>query len=274
MVENTYLHNGLKTFTLPMAVSGAVTRRRPTLENILKEFDPIPARSLLLGLCEDGLPLILDLTDPSPGSFLIVGDDAQSNFNLLYSLLTSSFLVNTAEEVNLHLISPLADELVELYKQPAFKISFAPTRLECEIVVEEMVNLVHRRQSTMEIHPIHVLTIDGLDLLFRSLSPEAIYWFNWLAEKGPEVGLWVIAAVESRNTMNLPDNALDGFLSRIIGHIQSPQIMRNLSGLRPNHLESLVPGEQFYVHSVNGSRIMWQLQSERQMAYRCKGGKK
>jgi hypothetical protein len=247
---------------------------RPNLEYILKELDPIPARSLLLGLCEDGLPLILDLTDPSAGSFLIVGDDAKSNFNLLYSLLTSSFLVNTAEEVNLHLISPLADELVELYKQPAFKISFTPTRPECEIVVEEMVNLVHRRQSTMECHPIHVLAVDGLDLMFRSLSPEAIYWFNWLAENGPEMGIWVIAAVESRKTMKLPESAMNIFPSRILGHIQSPQIVRDFSGLNRSHLDSLVPGEQFYVHSVNGSRIVWLLQSERQMIYRYKGGKK
>jgi hypothetical protein len=263
MAENAYLHNGFDSLNLPITAIEPEPCKLPSLEEVLDEFHPLPAYSLLLGLCEDGLPLILDLTDPSSGSFLIAGDHAQSNFNLLYGLLTSAYLINTAEEVNLHLISPLADELVELHKQPAFKISFHPARPECEIVVEEMVNLVHQRQGTMEMQPIHILAIDGLDLLFQSLSPESKYWFNWLAENGPEMGLWVIATVESGKTARLHHGALDGFPSRILGYIQSPRLAQSLSGLSRNHLDDLIPGEQFYVRSMSGSNILWLLQTER-----------
>ena len=263
MTENAYVHDGLDSLNLPIKTTRPDVYKLPTQAEVLEEFHPLPAYSLLLGLCEDGLPLILDLTDPSPGSFLIAGDQAQANFNLLYSLLISAALINTAEEVNLHLVSSLADELVELHKQPAFKICFNPDRPECEIVVEEMVNLVHQRQGTMEIQPVHILAVDGLDLLSRTLSPEARYWFNWLAENGPEVGLWVIATVESEKTMGLHHDGLNGFPSRILGHIQSPRLARSLSGLSRNRLDDLIPGEQFYVRSVNGSHVMWHLQADR-----------
>lgn len=262
MAENAYVHDGINSLNLPLTTTESETYKLPSLEEVLEEFHPFPAYSILLGLCEDGLPLILDLTDPSAGSFLIAGDKAHSNFDLLYSLLTSAYLVNTAEEVNLHLISPLADKLLELHKQPAFKISFHPARPECEIVVEEMVNLVHQRQGTMELQPIHVLAVDGLARLFQTLSPESKYWFNWLVENGPEVGLWVIATLESGKAMRLPNGTIDAFPSRILGHIQSQRAARSLSGLSRNRLDDLIPGEQFYVRSVNGSHIMWLLQSE------------
>jgi hypothetical protein len=263
MTENAYVHDGINSLNLPVTATGPDPYKLPSLEEVLEEFHPFPAYSILLGLCEDGLPLILDLTDPSAGSFLIAGDEAQSNFDLLYGLLTSATLVNNAEEVNLHLISPLADNLVELHKQPAFKISFHPARPECEIVVEEIVNLVHQRQGTMEVQPIHVLAVDRLELLFQTLSHESKYWFNWLVENGPEVGLWVIATLESDKAMRLPNGTIDAFPSRILGHMQSQREASSLSGLGRTRLDDLIPGEQFYVRSVNGSHIMWLLQADK-----------
>jgi hypothetical protein len=262
MAENVYIHDGIDTLNLPITATGPDDDQCLSLEEVLEEFHPLPAYSLLLGLCEDGLPLILDLTDPSAGSFLIAGDHAQTNFNLLYSLLTSAYLVNTPEEVNLHLISPLADDLVELHKQSAFKISFNSAHPECEIVVEEMVNLVHQRQGTMDIQPVHILAVDGLDLLFQTLSPKAKYWFGWLAENGPEVGLWLIATVESGKMMKFHHDVIHGFPSRILGNIQSPRMARSLSGLSRNRLDDLIPGEQYYVRSVSGSHVIWMLQPE------------
>ena len=262
MAENVYLHNGINTRDLPIAATGPDTYEMPTLEEVLDELHPLPAYSVMLGLCEDGLPLILDLTDPSSGSFLIAGDHSSTNFNLLYSLFTSAYLVNTPQEVNLHLISPQVEELLEFHKQPAFKIGFDPSRPECEMVVEEMVNLVHERQGTLELQPIHILAVDGLDQLLQSLSPEAKYWFNWLLGNGPEVGLWVIATIESEKTNRLPPGVLDGFPSRILGFIQSQQRARSLSGLSRNRLDDLIPDEQFYVRSVSGSHKIWMVQPE------------
>jgi hypothetical protein len=115
----------------------------------------------------------------------------------------------------------------------------------------------------MEMQPIHILAIDGLDLLLRSLSPEAKYWFDWLAENGPEAGLWMIATMESGKTMTLHNSAIDAFPSRILGHMQSPRMARSLSGLSRNRLDDLIPGDQFYVRSVNVSHIMWYLQAEK-----------
>ena len=201
MVENVYFPEGIETFKYPI-ISRTNLAEIPLLDKVLEDLHPLPAYSLLLGLGEDGLPVILDLTDPSAGAFLIAGDNGFANFALLYSILTTACKVNTEEEVNLHLISTQADDLIELHRQPHFKISFDPSRPECEIVIEEMVNLVHHRQGSGEIQPIHILAIDGLDLLFQTLSKEAQSWFKWLLQFGSETGVWIFATIESNCVNN------------------------------------------------------------------------
>lgn len=264
MAENAYIHDRIDTFDFPLSGTESSIFEVPTLEEVLDKLHSLPAYSLILGISEDGMPLILDLSDPYCGSFLIASDNGFTNFHLLYSLLTSGYKINTPAEVNLHLISPQVNELIELHRQPSFKIGFDPARPECEIVVEEMVNLIHQRQGTLDIQPIHILAIDGLDLLFQTLSSESQRWFTWLVENGPEAGLWIFASIESRRIRKPHYSVIDGFPSRILGNIQSPRLTRTLSDLSRNRLDDLIPGEQFLVRSEGESHKIWLLPTEAQ----------
>jgi hypothetical protein len=261
MVENVYFPESIETFEYPI-ISRTNLAEIPLLDEVLENLQPLPAYSLLLGLCEDGLPVILDLTDPSAGGFLISGDNGFVNSTLLYSILTTACKVNTVEEVNLHLISPHADDLIELHRQPHCKISFDPSRPECEIVIEEMVNLVHHRQGSGEIQPIHILAIDGLDLLFQTLSLEAQSWFKWLLQFGPEVGVWIFATIESSCVNNAHYGMIESFPSRILGIIKSPQMARYLSGVSSDNLDDLIQDSQFFMRSGGGTFNMWMLDTD------------
>ncbi len=266
MVENVYFPEGIETFEYPI-ISRTNLAEIPLLEEVLENLHPLPVYSVLLGLCEDGLPVILDLTDPSAGAFLIAGDNGFANFALLYSILTTPYKVNTEKEVNLHMISTQADDLIELHRQPHFKISFDPSRPECEIVIEEMVNLVHHRQGSGEIQPIHILAIDGLDLLFQTLSMEAQSWFKWLLQFGPEAGVWIFATIESNCVNNTHYGVIESFPSRILGNIKSPQMARYLSGMSRDNLNDLTQESQFFMRSGGGSFNMWMLATDEYKNY-------
>lgn len=261
MVDDVYVNTHLNSIDYPIYREPEPIEI-PSLEEALDELDPIPAYSLLLGLCEDEIPLILDLTDPRAGAFLIVSDKGSTNSTLLYNLLTAAYKVNTEDEVNLHLISPQADALTDLHKQPNLKLCFDPARPECEIVIEEMVNLVRHRQGTREIQPIHILAIDRLDLLFQTLSAEAQLWFNWLLEFGTEVGIWIFASIPSNLIKKTHFGVIEGFPSRIIGSIQFPRLARYLSGMSKDHLDDLITDEQFLVRTDSGLNPIWMLQTE------------
>lgn len=234
----------------------------PSLQAIIRDQKVIPAYSLILGLCDDNLPLVLDLTEPMAGAFLIAGDSGFANTTLLHSMITSALLINTADEVSVHLISPQADNLIAFHRQPNFKISYQPGRPECEIVLEEMVSLVQSRERSRKQQPIHALFIDSLDIFWESLSAQGKIWLNWITSYGAQNGLWVFATLETDYLKPELYRTVDCFPSRILGNIQMPGSAHYLSGLNRVNLQELAPELEFFTISDGQSFNLWLLPPE------------
>ena len=233
-----------------------------TMEAVLGENRIVPPYSLVLGMCADQLPLVLDLSEPSSGAILIAGDSGFANTTLLHSMITSAFLLNTENEVNVHLISPQADSLKHFHRQPTFQISYQPERPECEIVLEEMVTLVQTRERTGRRRPYHTLFIDSLDLLWESLSSQGKLLINWLVTYGPMNGLWIIASLESDYLNPQLFHTVNCFPSRILGNIQFSDNANFLSGLHQQNLTALTPELEFMAY-IGGQGIkLWLLPAE------------
>lgn len=263
MLEEIYTTDTLEPIHFaPSTQYANLARHRPSLEEVLTQQRRLPSFSLLMGLCEDALPLVLDLTDPSSGAFLIAGDNGFDNTTLMHSLLTAAFKANRESEVSLHLISPHADDLLYFHRQPSFKISYEPYRPEVEIVLEEMVNMVSSRKRNGQITPAHLFAIDDLDLLWQALSPQARLRLDWLIENGSSAGLWVFASIESTYISKTIQATLSLFPSRILGRISQPNLARYLSGLSRSYLSDLDSGVQYFVRTGGHSFKIWVLQSE------------
>lgn len=238
------------------------TPQLTTIESILSGRRTIPAYSLVLGLCDDQLPLVIDLTETSSGSFLIAGDSGFANTTLLHSIITSALLLNTELEANIHLISPQADSLTRFHHHPNFKISYQPDRPECAIVLEEMVSLVRSRERARRVQPYHLFFIDSLDMLWDAVDAQSKVWLNWLITYGPRYGLWVFASLETEYLHPTLYRTVDSFSSRILGNIQFPNEARYLSGLNNDNLGELVPEIEFLTYTNGQSFRTWLLPSE------------
>lgn len=239
-----------------------LSRGVPSLEAVLSDQPNIPSYSLFMGICEDGLPLVLDLLEPAAGSFLIASDSGFDNTAFIHSLVTAAFKANQEDEVFIHLISPQADDLLYFHWQPHFKISYDPFQPEIEIVLEEMVNLVVERNRTGQIMPAHFFGIDGLDILQQTLSPQSKLRLDWLIEHGPAAGFWTFATIESTYISPAMAPVLDLFPSRILGSISQPNLARSLSGLSRSYLYNLHDGLEYFVHTMGHSFNIWMLQSQ------------
>lgn len=231
----------------------------PDLESVVQQQAVLPAYSLILGRCDDNLPLVLDLTEPGAGSFLIAGDSGFANTQLLHSVITSGFLLNTEYEVNLHLISPQADTLTKFHRQANFKISYQPERPEVEIVLEEMAALIESRKQRGRNMPIHVLCIDGLDILWDRLSTQGKMWLKWLVTYGPRRGLWVFAALETEYLKPELYPVVDCFPSRLLGRIQRQNHTNYLAGIQRCGLKNLVPELEFVALTGGQTFNLWLL---------------
>jgi len=266
MLEEIYTTESFERY--PVYPDVRALPQLPSLEEALDQQAGLPAGSLLLGVCEDGLPLVLDLTDPSSGAFLIAGDSGFDSSALLHSILTAAHKGNRTKDVVLHLISPHADDLLYFHQMPNFKISYEPHRPEIRIVLEEMVNLVIKRQRTKERLPAHLLAIDGLDLLKQSLDAQSKLRLDWLIREGPQVGLWIFATIEATYIAEQMTPTLELFSSRILGRISQPNLASYLSGLSRSYLSDLYPGMEFFVRTSGQSFNIWMLQSEDLLALR------
>lgn len=221
------------------------------LEKYFESQTLLPAYSIFLGLCDDGIPLILDLTDSNTGSFLIAGDNDASNYTVLSSLLTSAYCFNGPKEINIHLISQHLDDFPMLLKTPHLNLCLKPEQIETSIAFEELVNLGKQRRKGESLIPYHLVAIDGLDSFIKTADLQIPKLLTWLIENGPEVGIFVIATIESIQIAPKLFPILNCFPSRILNQISNPGMARYLSGMRDPKLSDLTPGLDAVVFSGN-----------------------
>jgi len=63
----------------------------------MERLGPVPPYSALIGMCEDGLPFLFDLDDPSAGSILMIGDENSGKTRLMQTILLSASALNPPE---------------------------------------------------------------------------------------------------------------------------------------------------------------------------------
>lgn len=213
-----------RNHTLMDSVNGQI----PYLSEIIEKIEDLPIPSLLLGICQDGLPLMADLSSTGSGSLLIASEHDFVNANFLFSILTSGYLMNQDKYINLHLLSPKIDYYDHLLQQPMFKIGFYPDQAESEIVIQEFGNLVENRINSGDYFPIQVLAVEDLDRLYAMLSEKGKAQFNWLIQYGSQFGVLIIGSIQSRNIHSDYFKLIDCFQLRIVGQIKESSITRFL----------------------------------------------
>ena len=88
-----------------MNVTAQVTQPSPTAP----QNRSLPGGSILLGLAEDGLPLLLNVYDPTPGPILIAGDQGIGKTSFLKWLAYSSSLFEPGD-IQFGVVTPFPEE--------------------------------------------------------------------------------------------------------------------------------------------------------------------
>ena len=226
----------------------------PSLEDVLTQQAGFPPISLLLGLSDDGLPIVLDLDNPETGSFLIASDSGFDNSTLLQNLTLAALKGNHPYDLHVHIVSPNEKHLRNFLSEPNCRIGYQPVDPEVPIVLEEMVNLVISRQHDPQPGTSHIFTIDGLDLLWQSLDPQSKLRLDWLIRNGPTAGFRIIATLDTSQLAQPAARTIDLFPSRIVGPINHENAARFFSGFNRRFLARLSPGREFLL--ITGDQVI------------------
>lgn len=210
---------------------------------------PIPARTAALGYCEDGLPMLFDLTDPRTGPILILGDREAGKSNLVKVLLQSTVHSSTAQDFQYLLITSRPEEytsLSETGKKSGHCLNSSGTfDQDASKQIIRMASMAEERYNNQQAAPAIIVVFD--DLRFASgLDCDTRLNFEWLLKHGPPVQIWPVAVLPTLAALDM-GRWTSHFRTRLIGKMPEKAAHRLgiYDGLRSSQI---VAGKQYGIH--------------------------
>ncbi len=211
----------------------------------------IPGGSFLLGMAEDGLPVLLDLYDPAPGPLLVAGDGGSGKTAFLQSLARASGLQDPGD-IQFGVLTPFPEEWTALETLPhclGIWPAFHPSAGE---FISQLVSwaqaLPGTRQSLL-------LLFDGFDLMAGS-EIQSQHDLRWLLMYGPERHAWPVISINPARLNHLR-TWLDYFQTRVIGQVKNLHNARSLVENPLVSLGDLLPGKQFGLYQSGSWLKFW-----------------
>ncbi|MBN1876034.1 MAG: DNA translocase FtsK [Anaerolineae bacterium] len=234
---------------------------------LLSEAMPLPTSTALLGLTDDGVPLLIRLSAPEVTHVLVSGTTGSGKSVLLRALAGSLVLAHPPASVRLVCIDPKRRAFNALANCPHLA---RPIISEPEEILEALRSLVR----TMEIRDRQntatgagraasqgdiVVFIDELaDIVMQGGKPvtEAL---TRLVQRGREAGIHVIAATQRPSSAVLSGLMRANFPLRLVGRVVSAEDARVASGRAGTNAHLLNGRGDFLAVSGSASPLRFQV---------------
>ena len=206
------------------------------LRQLLEQQQDLPAQISLLGVCDDGLPVLLDLNDPKPGALVVMGDERELQINLLRSAIASLAMRNSPRSVQILIIScePQSwKEWIAAQGYQRFCIGIEGVD-DLEMLSEWVIRLgdwTEQRRTGMRSGPPVFVVLDTLSFMPR-LAYDIRLNFEWLAKEGPAAQIWPLAAISTDlATLLNSRRMLRSFRTRVLGFSDNVSFYTQVAGV-------------------------------------------
>jgi len=134
-----------------------------SLREIHARISDLPAETAVLGLAEDGLPLLFDLRNPRPGSIMLLGDKFSGKTRALQTIVQSLILRNRAEQVQFVVLSGKPEQWQPFMQTGTgyFRCLYCNYERAAANTILEMCDLVEARQHGGTIDRSILFILDG-----------------------------------------------------------------------------------------------------------------
>ena len=236
---------------LPGAAPAAVPAQ-PSLQAVLQNLQPLAASNGLLGICDDNLPFLLDLSNPAPGSVLVAGDPDSGQARLIQSFLSSLVLLNSPKQVIFSILTAQPEAYRDLASANHCQRLLAASDPATGELLKQCADLLDTRRYGKPHGPILVLVLDDLAACLAAWSEAQENLLLRLVRHGPRSRIWVMAsfstAILEAHPGWLDEHArlLAGFRTRLTGSLANPQLTTWLTGLSVPPPILATPGACFF----------------------------
>lgn len=229
----------------------------PRLDEVLALAGELPDYSIVLGACEDGLPVTLDLTNPAPGSLLICGGAGSGMTHLLQSILVSATRLNPAYRVAFNLLASQPGEYQGLGELDACQVLLPADGDASGEVILELTDIAEQRRREPLSGSILLLGIDDLVTCLQAIDENTFNHLYWLIRHGPRSRVWTIATLPAGQADLVDVRFLSAFRTRLVGHIEKHEYPALLPQALADQAAALENGWQFGVAKLDGWMSFW-----------------
>jgi hypothetical protein len=215
------------------------TPARPSLNEVLADYGPMPLEALFLGVALDGLPVLLNLHDPVPGPILITADPGSGKTTLLQTIALAAGKMHQPDDVQFGVLTNHPDEWSGMENIPNNVGVFPLYNQSAEDFILSLASWAHGNKTSQQSV---LLLLDDLEAA-SNLDFDARQNLRWLLLRGPARRVWPIITLNPNRMENIMP-WLDAFRTRVFGTMQDQKQIGHLDAVSAE-LESLHSGSHF-----------------------------
>lgn len=211
----------------------------PALSDAMERLGKLPAMATLLGIAQDGLPLLLRMDLPASGPLLVMGDKGCGKTAFLQTLMQTTLRLHPVRQIGMVTITDFPDEWQRKnLPQPSLGLWPGYERSATEMLFY----LSEWARKGGDDHAI-LLFFDGLDsILHYELQAQTA--FAYLLKEGPRARIWPVVTINAARAAKLPQ-WIEYFYTRVYGRVSHPELADELTPVPGAPLAGLFPGAEF-----------------------------
>jgi S-DNA-T family DNA segregation ATPase FtsK/SpoIIIE len=217
----------------------------------------IPRQTAVLGLDEEGMPLLLRLPSPEVGHVLVAGTTGSGKTALARSMAVSLALHNRQGEVQLVVIDPKGRGYGMLWGLPHLLRPVVREVPEAAYVLSELVRMMLERDRDGVCEPRLVVVIDELADLVEAGGRGVARSIKRLTQRGREAGMHVIGCTQKPTVDAIGSLVKSNFPTRLVGSVASPEDAKIASGMKGTGAEKLL-GRGDFLLVIKGEVVRFQ----------------
>jgi S-DNA-T family DNA segregation ATPase FtsK/SpoIIIE len=212
-----------------------------------RRWDTVPPVTAVLGLDQEGAPLLLRLPSPNVAHVLIAGTTGSGKTALARSIVTSLALFNSQRSLQVALIDPKGRGFTPLSGLPHLLVPVVTRVDEALLLLERLVAEMERRDLEGRCEPRLVVVLDELADLVQVGGSRMEQALTRLTQRGREAGFHLVACTQKPTAGVIGGLVKSNFPVRLVGSVTSPEDAKVASGLARTGAEQLLGQGDFLV---------------------------
>jgi len=207
----------------------------------------VPPVTAVLGLDQEGVPVLLRLPSPNVAHVLIAGTTGSGKTALARTIVTSLAILNSQRTLQLVLVDPKGRGFMPFEGLPHLLISVVTRVDEARVVLARLVEAMERRDEQGRSEPRLVVVLDELADLVQVGGREMEGLLRRLTQRGREAGIHLVACTQKPTAAVIGGLVKSNFPVRLVGSVSSPEDAKVATGLARTGAERLLGQGDFLV---------------------------